>query len=112
MAIAKAANLALSFLLELGMLAAFGYWGFNTGGVFPLQVALSVGAPVLAALVWGVFLAPASARRLSEPLHQLVEALIFGLAFTALVAAGQPLLSEIFLIVYALNLGLRMLWQQ
>ena len=31
MEIIKAANLALSFLLELCALAALGYWGFQTG---------------------------------------------------------------------------------
>jgi hypothetical protein len=29
--IIKNANLALAFFLELGVLAALGYWGFKTG---------------------------------------------------------------------------------
>src|SRR5205814_122192 len=102
----RTANLALSFLLELCLLAALAYWGFNTVERFALQVAVGVGAPVLVAIVWGIFLAPASRRRLRPPLHQLLELLLFGLAFTALFMAGQPLLTELFLLVYALNFAL------
>jgi uncharacterized protein DUF2568 len=107
----RTANLALSFLLELCLLAALGYWGFNAVDRFALQIALGIGAPVLAAVVWGIFLAPASMRRLRPPLHQLLELLLFGLAFTALFLAGQPLMTELFLLVYALNFALRILWE-
>lgn len=112
MAIAKTANLALSFLLELAMLAAFGYWGFTTGDGLPAQILLGIGAPLLAAIVWGIFMAPRASRRLRGPYHLVLEMIIFGLAFIALYLAGQPALTAIFIIIYAINLGLRLIWKQ
>jgi hypothetical protein len=57
----KTANLALRFLLELCALVALGYWGFKTGGGLITKLALGIGAPLLAAVVWGTFLAPRAA---------------------------------------------------
>lgn len=112
MAIAKNANLALSFLLELCLLAAFGYWGFTTGGSLPIRILLGVSAPLLAAVLWGIFMAPKAARPLDTPIHQIAELVIYALAFTALYVAGQPTLSAIFVIVYAVNFVLRLVWKQ
>ena len=108
----RTANLALSFILELCLLGALAYWGYNAADRFALQVALAVSGPVLVAIIWGVYLAPASGRRLRAPLHQLLELFLYGLGFTALFMAGQPLLTEIFVMVYALNFALRILWEQ
>jgi len=54
----KGANLALRFLLELCALGALGYWGFKTGGGAIGKITLGVGAPLVAAVVWGTFLSP------------------------------------------------------
>ena len=112
MTIAKSANLALSFILELCLLAALGYWGFKTGGTTVVQLILCLGVPLLTAVVWGIFLAPASARRLREPLHLILEVLIFAIAIVALYTAGQPILAVIFGVVYVINLALRLMWHQ
>jgi hypothetical protein len=63
----KAANLGLAFLLELGGLAALGYWGYQTG-TGPLRWVLAIGAPLLLAVIWGVFLSPQATVRLPETL--------------------------------------------
>lgn len=55
--------LAVRFLLELGALAALAYWGYRTGTGFA-RYALALGAPLAAAVVWGVLVAPKSSRRL------------------------------------------------
>ena len=112
MTILKSANLALSFLLELCMLAALGYWGFKTGNGVVTQLLLCLGVPLLAAVVWGIFLAPASSRRLRGPLHLALEFVIFGLAFIALYVAGQPVLAGIFVIIYVINKVLQYVWRQ
>jgi hypothetical protein len=44
----KNTNLALTFLLELGVLVALGYWGFQTGQATIASIGLGIGAPVLA----------------------------------------------------------------
>lgn len=51
------ANGGLAFALELGLLAALGYWGFRTGSTLLTRILLGLGAPALAATVWGLFLA-------------------------------------------------------
>ena len=112
MNILKAANLALSFLLELCMLAAFAYWGFTTGTALIAQLLLGIGVPVVVIVIWGIFLAPASTRRLQGLRHWLLEISIFALAIAALYIAGQPTLAIVLAVVYAVNVILRLVWKQ
>lgn len=51
----KGANLALRILLELCALGALGYWGVKAGGGLMSKIGLGVGAPLVAAVVWGAF---------------------------------------------------------
>jgi Protein of unknown function (DUF2568) len=53
-----AANLALRFLLELAAIGTLGYWGFRTGSGPLAKAALGLGAPTVAMVVWGTFVAP------------------------------------------------------
>ena len=108
----KNINLALAFLLELCMLAALSYWGFTLDQGMAVRVGAGLGAPILAAVVWGIWMAPKAARPLPEPWHILLELVIFGLAIAALYAAGRPRLALIFGIVYVINLALRYVWGQ
>ena len=85
----KIANLTLSFLLELCLLAAFGYWGFKTGPNLLLQIILGISAPLGVAVLWGIWMAPASARRLAVRPRLGLQVLLFGLAIWALVSVGQ-----------------------
>ena len=112
MRILKAANLALSFWLELCMLAAFAYWGFTTGAGLFAQLLLGIGVPVVVILIWGILLAPASPRRLQGWPHWLLEIVIFVLAIVALYTTGQATLAMVFAVVYAVNVVLRLVWQQ
>src|ERR1700742_4156625 len=54
----RAANLAVRFALELCMLAALGYTGFQLGDGIATGTALAVALPLAAAIVWGVAIAP------------------------------------------------------
>ena len=110
MELLKMINLALMFLLELCMLAALGYWGFTLDQGLAVRVGVGLGAPLLAAVVWGMLLAPKAPNPLQEPWHLLLELLIFGLAIAALYAAEQPRLALAFGIVYAINVVLRYTW--
>ena len=112
MELLKNINLALAFLLELCMLAALGYWGFTLDQGLAIRVGAGLGVPLLAAVVWGVLLAPRASNRLQEPLHMILELIIFGLAIAALYAAGRPGLALAFAIVYLINLVLRYAWGQ
>ena len=112
MEILKNINLALAFLLELCMLAALGYWGFTLDHGLAVRVGAGLGVPLLAAVVWGLLLAPRASNRLQEPWHLLLELLIFTLAIAALYAAGRPRLALTFGLVYAINVILRYVWRQ
>jgi hypothetical protein len=112
MAILKSINLALTFLLELCMLAALGYWGFMLDQGLALRLAAGLGAPLLAAVIWGMWMAPRAPNRLREPLHLVVELILFGLAIAALYASGRSGLALAFGLVYAVNVVVRYVWHQ
>ena len=110
--ILKAGNLALSFLLELCLLAALGYWGIQTGQGTLAKIALGVGAPLLVAVVWGVFCAPKAAKRLRGPALHLVELALLGTAALALYVAGHPALAVMFAALILGNRVLIWVWGQ
>ena len=98
-------NLAVRFLCELGLLAALAVWGFHTGTGVAAKVALGLGAPLLAAVSWGLWVAPASRRRLTDPTRLVVEVVLFAGGVAAL-AAGYPLVAVGFAVVVAVNITL------
>jgi hypothetical protein len=98
-----AANLALRFVLELVALAALAYWGFHTGRTAIADVVLGLGAPLVAAVVWGAFAAPKSSRRLRGGALLAVQSAVFAAAAIALAAAGQPVLAIAFALVVVVN---------
>jgi quinol-cytochrome oxidoreductase complex cytochrome b subunit len=108
----KAINLALAFVLELCVLAALAYWGFQTGSSLFLRIGLGIGAPLLAALIWGRFMAPASKTHLSGAPYLLLKLIIFGAAAVALAVVGQVALAIIFAVVSTANQALVMIWRQ
>jgi uncharacterized protein DUF2568 len=94
----KVASLALRFLLELAALGALAYWGFHEfdGAT---AVLLGIGAPLAAAIAWGIFVAPKRRVHRGEGLRWLVELLVFGAATAALIAAGATVLGIAFAFV-------------
>jgi hypothetical protein len=101
--IIKNANLALAFFLELGVLAALGYWGFQTGQGTIARIALGIGAPAVAVVVWALFGSPQAVWHLNGASHLLLEVIFFGSAAVALFAAGQHVLGVAFALVFVLN---------
>ena len=94
------------------MLAALGYWGLQTGATPGMKFLLGLGAPLLAALVWGGFVAPKARRRLEDPSRLLVELVIFGLAIGSLFVVAKTELALIFTVLVMTNLVLMYLWRQ
>jgi hypothetical protein len=87
-------NLAFRFFLELAALAAMALWGFHHGGL--LRHALAIGAPLLAAALWGIFAVPGDPSRSgSAPIpvpgavRLALEAMFFGLATWGLFVIGR-----------------------
>lgn len=86
---ARGATLTARFLCELAMLAALAFWGYVVGEG-PWAWLLGVGAPVLAAVVWGTFVAPKARIPVSAPLRVQIELVLYALAAVGLSSAGQP----------------------
>lgn len=108
----KAANLAVRFLLELCTLAALGYWGFQIGQSTLTRIGLGIGAPLVAAVVWGTFISPRAAVPVSLPVRLLLELIIFGAAVAGLAAAGQRTLAWVLALVVVINEILLYMWNQ
>lgn len=112
MQILKLVNLAVSFILELCALFIFGYWGYTTGQGMLAKIVLSIAGPAVFVVVWGLFMAPASSRRLREPWRFIVELVLFGLATIALYSTGLRDWAIVFAAIYAINKILLIIWKQ
>jgi Protein of unknown function (DUF2568) len=102
----KAANLALRFLLELCLLAALAYVGLQ------VNVVLAVVFPVVAAVVWGMFVSPKARYPLSLAWWIAVQVVLFGAAVVGLIAAGSLVLGIVFGVACVVNLALVLIWHQ
>jgi hypothetical protein len=86
----RGATLTARFLCELAMLAALAFWGYVVGdGV--LAWLLGILAPVVAAVIWGMFVAPRAKLPVPAPVRVAIELALYAAAAAGLAAAGQPL---------------------
>ncbi|HEV2896137.1 MAG TPA: YrdB family protein [Actinomycetota bacterium] len=85
----RGATLTARFLCELAMLAALAFWGYVVGEG-PWAWLLGVGAPALAAVVWGTFVAPRARVPVSAPVRVQIELALYAVAAVCLGSAGQP----------------------
>ena len=108
----KNANLALAFFLELGVLGALGYWGFQVGQGTIAKIGLGIGAPLMAVVVWGLFGAPNAVWHLNGPWRLILEVVFFGSAAVALFISGQRVLGGVFALVFVFNHALIYAWAQ
>jgi hypothetical protein len=112
MAIIKSANLALRFILELCALGALGYWGYQAATGLLLKIGLAIGAPLLAAVVWGAFIAPKASVPVPIWLWLVLQVIIFGLATAGLVATGHRTMAVAFVLAVIINGALLYVWGQ
>ncbi|GAA4570314.1 hypothetical protein GCM10023176_28570 [Micromonospora coerulea] len=99
----KAVLLTLAFLLELALLAAAGWWGFHLDAGLPVRLLAGIGAPLLIAVVWGVFCSPRAAVQLPAPAKYAVQAACFGAGGLLLAFAGRPLAGTVLVVLWAVN---------
>ncbi|PPF14814.1 4-amino-4-deoxy-L-arabinose transferase [Rathayibacter sp. AY1E3] len=88
-------NAILRFLLELVALATFALWGFASWDL-PWNIVLGIGAPVVAALVWALFLSPRAVLAIDVYGRSLIELLVMGAAALAWLDLGQPVVAIVF----------------
>lgn len=94
------------------MLAAFGYFGFQSADGTLFRWVLAVALPLAAAALWGVVLAPNAAHRLPLLPGPLLSLGLFLLAALALQKAGQPVLPVVMAVAAVIHAALVLLWQQ
>lgn len=92
----RLANLGVRFALELAALAAVAYWGATApaGGV--VRLSLAIAAPVLVAVVWGLFIAPKARIPTGLFGRAGLGFVVFSIAALALWARGQTSLAVVF----------------
>ena len=112
LSVMKNANLALRFLLELGVLAALAYWGFAVGQTTIVKIVFGIGAPVIAIVIWAFLGAPRALWHLKGVWRLLLEVVFFGLPAVALFVAGQRIPGVIFALVFVFNTILIYAWSQ
>jgi Protein of unknown function (DUF2568) len=96
--------LALRFALELAALAGFAVYGLHAVRR-PARFVLAAALVLAAAGVWG-WMAPASGRRLADPLRLVVEVVFFAAAGVALGVTGRWLLGAALTVVAVANAAL------
>lgn len=112
MALLKMLNLALRFFLELCLLAALGYLGFRFGQVLLVKIMLAIILPLLAAIVWGRYLAPRARIVLPYWKWLSLQLILFAIAVVGLFITGKQQLAIIFGVAVALNIVLLAVWRQ
>ncbi|MCA9874232.1 MAG: YrdB family protein [Anaerolineales bacterium] len=112
MAILQAVNMGLRFVLELCLLAALGYWGFQLDLGWPLRIAATIGAPLLTAVIWGLLIAPKASHRLTDPWRFVMEIVLFAVGAGALYLAGRPSAGAALFVIFLINRLLMILWSR
>jgi drug/metabolite transporter (DMT)-like permease len=79
--------LAVRFLAELGMLVCLCIGGWQFGESLLASIVLGVVLPLVAAVVWGRWVAPRASRRLRDPGRLGVEVTLFVAALLAVMGA-------------------------
>ena len=112
MSLIKSINLLITFLLELCLLVAYGYFGFNIGNNKIVNIVLAIALPAIVALMWGLYLAPKSYKDIPNNIKQIGKGILFLIAFIGLFLLKQERIDIIFLIIYIINMILLIVWKQ
>lgn len=98
-------NLGLAFLLELAALIAFAM----VGALLPVgwgQLAGGIAAAAVFIIIWAIWAAPRSKRRLKGMNLLLFKIGVFGVAVLILALIGQPVWAAVLAVLVAINLTL------
>jgi hypothetical protein len=86
------------FLVELFAIFTFAWWGFTTWP-FAWNILAGIGAPVIAIVVWGLFVSPRAVIRVHPFVRAIVELLVFAAATVAWWSMGQVWIGLAFAVV-------------
>lgn len=85
----------LAFVCELFAFATLAIWGF-AGFALPWNIVAGVGAPVVAILVWALFVSPRAVLRVHPFVRALAELLVYAAATIAWWSMGHPWIGLVF----------------
>ena len=94
-------NKILVFILEMVMLFSYGYFGMTMQWSLPLKILFTILIVSIAILLWSIFAAPKSGRRLKIPYLAFFRAMMFALSAWLLFRSGYKSFA---IIVFALAL--------
>ena len=97
------------FLDELVLLAVFAIAGARLADGTAASIALGIALPLVAAVAWGLALAPRARRRLGAPARLAAKLALVAIAALLLAWAGLPVWAAVFFVASAalLTLGER-----
>lgn len=84
-------NIGLRGTMEVGVIFAFGYWGYHIMGNNAWKIVVTIVAPLIAFGIWGL-VDFHRAGNLAEPLRFAQELFISGLAAVVLYVSGAHIL--------------------
>lgn len=93
----------LAFLCELFAFATLAIWGFASWP-FPWNIVAGIGAPVLAIVIWALFVSPRAVFTVHPFVRAFVELLVYASATIAWWSMGQAWLGLVFGVV-AVTIG-------
>lgn len=108
----KNIHLLVAFLLELFMLGAIGWWGYRQGSTPVAKYALAISLILLASVLWGIFAAPKSKKRLALAPRLLFELCMFLMAAFLLYQGGEGVLAIVFAITACSSIALGFVLKQ
>ena len=91
--------LTLRFLTELALIVVLALVGVFASLPLAGRIVIGVAAPVLAMVIWGLWMAPRARRRLTDPLRLAAELVLFAVAAAALALTGPVLAAVVFAVI-------------
>lgn len=85
-------------VLTLFLFITLGIWGF-VAWPFPVNIAVGIGAPLLAIVVWALFLSPRAVIAIDSFGRALVEIALVMAAALAWFTMGQPIVAVVFAVL-------------
>ncbi|AAT89661.1 4-amino-4-deoxy-L-arabinose transferase [Leifsonia xyli subsp. xyli] len=91
-------NDILRFVLEVFAIVSLGSWG-SLVWPLPWNIAIGLGAPALAILLWALFRSPQAVLRVDPFAKALVELVVMGASAFAWLGLGQPIVAGAFALI-------------
>lgn len=88
----------VAFLCELFAFFTLAFWGF-AGWVFPWNIVFGLGLPIVAILLWALFVSPRAVVRVHPFIRAVVELLVYAAATIAWWDMGQAWIGVAFAVV-------------